>query len=343
MVDHSSFSYYTSFMANYIAFPTWISPTVFPGLPIRWYSLMYLVAFAVTYIMVNRQKKRGKIDISSDDTLTLFLYAIIGLILGARLFSTLFYEGSFYYWTHPHLIFWPFRNGQFVGLPGLSYHGGLVGVVVGVYLFSRKYRFNYLHLGDILVTGIPLGYTFGRLGNFINGELWGKVSTLPWAMTFPLARRFPETEEWVREMAQSLSIEYSSGALINLPRHPSQLYEALFEGILLFLFMYFIIQPRRKRDGFSIAWYLIGYGTVRFFIEYVREPDRQIGYLIGDGPTERFTSLLNISMGQILCFVMIASGIALLFLTRYLDQKKQAAAAAQAAAASARKRRKKKK
>ncbi len=326
-------------MVNFIAFPSWISPTVFPGLPIRWYSLMYLVAFAVTYVLVRNQNKQGKIDISSDDTLTLFLYAITGLILGARLFATLFYEGTLYYWTHPHLIFWPFRNGQFVGLPGLSYHGGLLGVVIGVALFSKKYRFNYLHLGDILVTAIPLGYTFGRLGNFINGELWGKVSTLPWAIQFPLARRFPDTIEWVRDMAASLGIEYSSGALINLPRHPSQLYEALFEGIFLFLFMYFIIQPRRKRDGFSVSWYLIGYGTVRFFIEYFREPDRQLGYIIGEGPTERFTSLFHISMGQILCFVMIASGVILLFFTRYLDEKKKAAAAA----AAAQKKRKKKK
>ncbi len=329
-------------MVNFIAFPAWISPTVFPSLPIRWYSLMYLVAFAVTYLLVNLQKKKGKISISGDDTLTLFLYAITGLILGARLFSTLFYEGSFYYWTHPHLIFWPFRNGQFVGLPGLSYHGGLVGVVAGVALFAKKYRFTFLHLGDILVTAIPLGYTFGRLGNFINGELWGKVTTVPWAITFPLAPRFSSSLEWVQEMAGSLGIEYSSGALINLPRHPSQLYEALFEGVLLFLFMYFIIQPRRKREGYSVAWYLIGYGTVRFFIEYLREPDKQLGFIIGEGSTERFSSLANISMGQILCFVMIAAGIILLFFTRTLDRKKKEKAAAAEASRSRRKKRRKK-
>ena len=208
-------------MATYIAFPSWISPTVFPSLPIRWYSLMYLVAFAITYLLVMLQRKKGKISISNDDTLTLFLYAITGLILGARLFSTLLYEGSAYYWMNPHLIFWPFRNGQFVGLPGMSYHGGLVGVVLSVALFAKRYRFRFLHLGDILVTAIPLGYTFGRLGNFINGELWGKVSTLPWAITFPLAERFPESLEWVREMALSIGLAYSPGALINLPRHPS--------------------------------------------------------------------------------------------------------------------------
>ncbi|MBN2859255.1 MAG: prolipoprotein diacylglyceryl transferase [Sphaerochaetaceae bacterium] len=336
-------------MATYIAFPSWISPTVFPSLPIRWYSLMYLVAFAITYLLVMLQRKKGKISISNDDTLTLFLYAITGLILGARLFSTLLYEGSFFYWMNPHLIFWPFRNGQFIGLPGMSYHGGLVGVVLAVALFAKRYRFNFLHLGDILVTAIPLGYTFGRLGNFINGELWGKVSTLPWAITFPLAQRFPENETWVREIATSIGLEYSSGALINLPRHPSQLYEALFEGVVLFLFLYFIIQPRRNREGQSVAWYLIGYGTARFCIEYLREPDRQLGYIIGDGPTMLFTSLLNISMGQLLSFLMVTAGVGLLFFSRYLAVRKQekaaqaalAAAAARSAAQNRKKRRKK--
>ncbi len=130
-------------MVNYIAYPTWISPYVISSLPIRWYSMMYLVAFALTYILFIRQRNRGKISISNDDTLTLFLYAITGLILGARLFSALLYEGSAYYWVRPWLIFWPFRNGSFVGLPGMSYHGGLVGAVLGTLIFSKRYKFSF--------------------------------------------------------------------------------------------------------------------------------------------------------------------------------------------------------
>jgi phosphatidylglycerol:prolipoprotein diacylglycerol transferase len=277
--------------------------------------MMYIVAFTITYLLFIRQRNNGHISLSNDDTLTLFLYAVTGLIIGARLFSTLLYEGSNYYWMKPWLIFWPFHNGVFVGLPGMSYHGGLVGAVVGTYIFSKRYKLSFFHVGDILVTGIPLGYTFGRLGNFINGELWGRVSDAPWAMIFPSAPRFSTNYEWVRNFADSIGIPYELGQLINLPRHPSQLYEAFFEGLVLFLFMYFIIQKRRKYHGYSIAWYLIGYGVFRFIIEYVRQPDSQLGYIISGGAdsstTAFFLSLLNISMGQILSLIMIIFGIIL--------------------------------
>ncbi|NCB00854.1 MAG: prolipoprotein diacylglyceryl transferase [Spirochaetia bacterium] len=318
-------------MINYIAYPAWISPYVFNSLPIRWYSMMYLVAFALTYILFIRQRNRGKIAITNDDTLTLFLYTITGLIVGARLFSALLYEGSSYYWLHPWLIFWPFRDGSFVGLPGMSYHGGLVGSVVGALLFSRRYKFSFLHIGDVLVTAIPLGYTAGRLGNFINGELWGRITTAPWGMIFPASPRFSTNLEWVRNFATSIGMEFQVGDLISLPRHPSQLYEALFEGIILFIIMYFIVQPRRKWNGFSIAWYLIGYGVFRFIIEYVRQPDSHLGYIItgdsGSSSIEFFQSLINISMGQILSLLMIASGIIMLPITKkmYLAEQERLA------------------
>ncbi len=318
-------------MINYIAYPAWISPYVISSLPIRWYSMMYIVAFALTYVLFIRQRNRGKISISNDDTLTLFLYTITGLILGARLFSALLYEGSSYYWLHPWLIFWPFRNGSFVGLPGMSYHGGLVGSVVGALLFSKQYKFSFFHVGDILVTAIPLGYTAGRLGNFINGELWGRITTAPWGMIFPASPRFSTNIEWVRNFADSIGMSYQIGDLISLPRHPSQLYEALFEGIILFIIMYFIVQPKRKWPGFSVAWYLIGYGVFRFAIEYVRQPDSHLGYIItgekGSSSIDFFQSLLNISMGQILSLLMILSGIALFPLTKKLyiiDQERKA-------------------
>lgn len=305
-------------MSLFITYPSWISPFIIPGFPIRWYSLMYLVAFAITFILFIRQRNRGLITISTDDAYTLFLYVIAGLILGARLFSTLFYDGSFYYWTHPWLIFWPFSGGQFVGLPGMSYHGGLVGAVVGGLLFSRRYHMNFLHIADTLVAGIPLGYTFGRLGNFINGELWGRVSTTPWAMIFPRAPSFSTTYEWVRTIADTVGIDYVAGELVNLPRHPSQLYEALFEGIVLWLFLWFVIKKRNRFPGYTLSWYMIGYGTARFFIEYLREPDRQLGFILALGeqtePTALFLSPLNLSMGQLLSAMMILAGILFLML-----------------------------
>ena len=312
-IDHTSVAHYTCPMTLFIEFPSWISPEIIPGLPLRWYGLMYVVAFSVAYLMIRLQARKGEIAIDADQTLNLVLYCVVGLILGARLFSVLFYDGSFYYWTHPWMIFWPFRGGRFIGLPGMSYHGGLVGAVIGGWIYSRRYKLSFFSIADTVAYAAPLGYTFGRLGNFINGELFGRVSTKPWAMVFPDAPSFSTNYAWVREIADQLGIAYESGAMVNLPRHPSQLYEALFEGIVLFLFLWFVIRPRREKHpaGFGLVWYTAGYGAVRFFIEYFRAPDENLGYIIALGRESDNIALLqsffNFSMGQLFCLAMIVS------------------------------------
>lgn len=308
-------------------FPKWISPFVFPSLPVRWYAVMYLLAFATCYVLFRQQCKCGALNsMNSDTSLTLFCYTIGFLLLGARLFSTLLYEGSWYYWTHPWMIFWPFRNGVFIGLPGMSYHGGVIGAVFGGWLFARKYHYSLLDLADTVIAGIPLGYTFGRLGNFINGELWGRVTGSSYGMIFPDAPAFSTTISWVREIADKIGLNYELGDIVNLPRHPSQLYEAFFEGIFLFLILWFIIKPlsQKKREkqgpGIITGSYFIGYGLIRFILEYFREPDSQIGFVIKLGkeyePLALFKSVLNISLGQILCFLMIVAGICVLLYSR---------------------------
>ncbi len=300
-------------MTLFIEFPSWISPEIIPGLPLRWYGLMYVVAFGVAYLMIRVQARKGEIALDADQTLNLVLYCVVGLILGARLFSVLFYDGSFYYWTHPWMIFWPFRGGRFIGLPGMSYHGGLVGAVIGGWIYSRRYKISFFSLADTVTFAAPLGYTFGRLGNFINGELFGRVSTKPWAMIFPDAPSFSTNYAWVREIAEQVGITYENGAMVNLPRHPSQLYEALFEGVLLFLFLWFVIRPRREKhpSGFGLVWYTAGYGLFRFFIEYFRAPDQNLGYIIALGKESDtialFQSFFNFSMGQLFCLAMIVS------------------------------------
>ena len=255
----------------------------------------------------------------SDTSLNLFCYTIGFLLLGARLFSTLIYDGSWYYWTHPWMIFWPFRNGKFIGLPGMSYHGGVVGAIFGGWLFGRKYNYKFLDLADTVIAGIPLGYTFGRIGNFINGELWGRVTGSSYGMIFPEAPSFSTTIAWVREIANKIGLTYEVGDMVNLPRHPSQLYEAFFEGIFLFLIIWFVVKPIATKNkenhgpGMITGAYFTGYGLVRFFLEYFREPDEQLGFIIKLGketePTALFKSFLNISMGQILCFLMFVAGI----------------------------------
>ena len=314
-------------MLLYVDFPKWISPYVVSFLPVRWYALMYLFAFATCYLLFRHQCKRGALNyMDSDTSLNLFCYTIGFLLLGARLFSTLIYDGSWYYWTHPWMIFWPFRNGKFIGLPGMSYHGGVVGAIFGGWLFGRKYKYKFLDLADTVIAGIPLGYTFGRIGNFINGELWGRVTGSSYGMIFPDAPSFSTTIDWVREIADKIGLSYEYGDMVNLPRHPSQLYEAFFEGIFLFLIIWFIVRPISNKNrekhgpGMVTGAYFVGYGFVRFFLEYFREPDEQLGFIIKLGketePTALFKSFLNISMGQILCFLMIVAGIAFMIYAR---------------------------
>lgn len=278
---------------------------------------MYVVGFSIGYVLIRIQAKKKEISLNADRSLDLVLYCVVGLVLGARLFSVLFYDGTTYYWTHPWMIFWPFRNGTFVGLPGMSYHGGLVGGIIGGWLFSRRYSYSFLHIADTVCYSVPLGYTFGRLGNFINGELFGRVSTQSWAMVFPDAPSFSSNYEWVRTIADQVGLAYQSGALVNLPRHPSQLYEAFFEGIVLFLVLWFVIRPRREKlgKGSGLAFYMIGYGTIRFFLEYFRSPDENLGYMLSFGKESDnialFQSFFNFSMGQLFCLAMIALGILL--------------------------------
>lgn len=306
-------------MLFYLPYPSWIHPEIIPGLPIRWYGLMYIVAFGITYLLFRYQASHGEIEnCGAEEIDDLFFRAIILLLVGARLVSQLVYEGSVYNWTHPWMIFWPFRDGKFVGLAGMSYHGGLIGAVLGGLWAAKKYKRSFFEYADTACAAIPLGYTFGRLGNFINGELWGRVSLKPWAMVFPDAPRLSTEYAWVRTMAEEAGIPYKSGGFVNLPRHPSQLYEALFEGVVLFLVLWFIVRPRRKRhnSGFILGAYLIGYGIARFFIEYFRAPDEQLGYIIKGGPgadiIDIFSSFWNISLGQIFCFCMVVAGVVLI-------------------------------
>jgi phosphatidylglycerol:prolipoprotein diacylglycerol transferase len=272
-----------SFLESWRYLPFRISPNLLEigSFQLRYYSLMYLVAFGVTYGLVRNRLRREGYPYTTEQVQDYFVGAIIGLILGARLGYVLFYNFS-YYLRHPLEIFLPFEfaNGiRFVGISGMSYHGGAIGVIVATALFCRSQGVRFWNWADLFAPAIPLGYTFGRIGNFINGELYGRATDVPWGMIFPLD---PE----------------------RLVRHPSQLYEALGEGILLFLLLW-LIRRKSPYDGFLFGLYVIGYGTARFVIEYFREPDAQLGLFLG-----------LFSMGQLLCLLMIAAGGAILAVRR---------------------------
>lgn len=317
-------------MLFFINYPTWLKPELIPGLPFRWYGIMYMIAFLLAYILFRKQAREKNLEISDDTTTSLFFWAILGVLIGGRLFSTLIYDRSGRYWANPLLIFWPFdSNMNFTGLQGMSYHGGLLGVIVAVVLFCRKNRLNALQIGDMLVAATPLGYTFGRLGNFINGELFGRVTASPWGIVFPQAPSFPFKEGWVLETALKAGIDINSaGAYINLPRHPSQLYEAFFEGIVLWVFLWFFLRRKKLPDGTLLGSYIAGYGFVRFFIEYFREPDHDLGFILTlsgkPGYIYRLDSFLNFTMGQLLCFFMVSGGILFILYLKKNEEKKGA-------------------
>ncbi|MDL2229134.1 prolipoprotein diacylglyceryl transferase [Treponema sp. OttesenSCG-928-L16] len=306
-----------------VNFPSWLKPEIIPGLPFRWYGLMYIVAFGLAFWLFRRQIRERKFPMTEDDISGLFFWGIIALLLGARIFATIVYETSDIYRKQPWLVFWPFRNGKFVGLQGMSYHGGFIGALTAVIICCKVKKFDVREIGDMMAASIPLGFTFGRLGNFINGELYGRVTAGPLGMIFPQARPLPAKLDWVRDIAAQTGIEISGpNAMVNLPRHPSQLYEALFEGVVLWLIIWFV-RNRKPFKGFLVGLYIAGYGFFRFIIEYFREPDEDLGYrieLVKNGiPPALFSSVFNISTGQILCFLMILGGLIWLIIASRLE------------------------
>ncbi len=305
----------------YISYPSFIRPEIVPSLPVRWYSVMYLVALFISFVLFNRVSRRENF-IDREESENLAVATFMGLLVFAHIFSCLFYSDWRYYLTHPLQMFWPFDGGRFVGLPGMSFHGGLFGAVLGSFLYCRYKRIDFLWFADIACSVIPFGYTFGRLGNFINAELYGRVTTGPLGMVFPEARPFSTELEWVRDVCEKIGMEMVPGSYVNLPRHPSQLYEALFEGLVAGCILYFVLRPYFSRHHFgrgsTFASYFIIYGTVRFLIEYCRQPDSDIGYVIALGKNSDnialFQSFLNISKGQVFCALMVLIGIVMLLL-----------------------------
>ena len=322
-------------MFLYMNYPSWIHPQIFPGVKflglLRWYGLMYAFAFVTAYFILRKCAKEGALNtesytITDDDLFSFISTGIIFLLIGARVFSTLIYDTSGLYWKKPWLIFWPFdSSGTFTGLAGMSYHGGFVGGILGMIIWCKRHKQSFLKWSDAMVCAIPLGYTFGRLGNFLNGELYGRITTMPWGIVFPGAERFSSSLPWVQEFATKIGMSFSDGRLVNLPRHPSQLYEAFFEGIVLWSVIWFA-RKHKKFDGMLGAIYAGGYGFVRFIIEYFREPDADIGYRIAkdsSAPIYTNTSLLNFSTGQILCFLMITFAINYALVGWKLSKKKK--------------------
>ncbi len=243
---------------------------------VHWYGIMYVFALIVGYYMTIFFAKKEGIDRKIIDDY--FVWAEIGIILGARIGYFIFYvTDNSYYLLHPWEMFNPFVDGKFVGIRGMSYHGAVIGFSIATFLFWKIKKVDMWKILDVVALAIPLGYIFGRIGNFLNQELLGRVTDVAWGI-------------------------YVNGVL----RHPSQLYEAFFEGIVLFLLLYFYYKKFRKNSGELIALYVILYGIFRSFCEMWRQPDPQLGFIF-----------MHFTMGEILSFFMILFGVILFIKRRF--------------------------
>lgn len=267
---------------------------------VDYYSLMYILAFLTVYLLLVFRTKKKEGLYSESLILDFMFYAILGVLIGGRLGYVLFYNFP-YYLAHPLEIISPISvtsyGLQVTGIYGMSFHGGLIGVILSSFLFVRKYKIDFFQWADFVVPAIPAGYFFGRIGNFLNGELYGRATEKFWGMYFP---QDP----------------------LGLLRHPSQLYEAFFEGLVLFIILWVLRNaktsnvlrtPACRQAGFSLdircpngglfALYLFMYGFFRFFIEFFREPDPQIGLIFGCLTFGQILSLVTIAAGAIIFFV----------------------------------------
>lgn len=236
---------------------------------IRWYALAYIAGLVIGWRYCIALAKRPPNVVKPQDIDDFLTWATLGVVLGGRLGYVLFYKPD-YYLAHPLEVFEVWHG-------GMSFHGGALGVITAIALFTWQRGLNFLSFGDIIVCAVPIGLFFGRIANFINGELWGRVTDVPWAMVFPTGG--PE------------------------PRHPSQLYEACLEGLILFLVINGLerFTPIRKKPGALSGVFLIGYGCARIIAEMFRQPDAFLGFLV-----------FGLTMGQILSLPLILVGLFLL-------------------------------
>lgn len=251
-----------------IAYPSMNPDIIHIGpVTVRWYGLMYLLGFAASYLLVKHQVNKKNIALSREFLDSFYTFLVLGLIIGARLGYVLFYNLPFYA-EHPLDIFALSRG-------GMSFHGGLIGSTLAGIWCCKRYKADPWLAADLVTVTAPIGLGLGRIGNFINGELYGRTTTLPWGMVFP-----------------------GGGPL---PRHPSQLYEFFLEGVVLFVVLWNVKDSVRK-TGAVTALFITLYGIFRFILEFFREPDPQLGFIAGP-----FT------MGQVLSACMVLAGLMLLY------------------------------
>ncbi|RHW75375.1 prolipoprotein diacylglyceryl transferase [Colwellia sp. RSH04] len=264
---------------QYLQFPV-IDPVIFSIGPValRWYGTMYLIGFLAALFIANRAADKSNGLWTREQVSDLLFYGFLGVVLGGRVGYVLFYQFDYFLADPTYLLkIWQ---------GGMSFHGGLLGVITAIFIFARKTNKQFLAVGDFVAPLVPIGLGMGRLGNFINAELWGRQTDVPWAMVFP-------TDS------------------LQLPRHPSQLYEFFLEGVVLFAILFYISRKPRSL-GLASGVFLIGYGVFRSIVEFYREPDAHLGLYFS-----------FISKGQILSIPMILAGLFIIYIGYISQQKSQ--------------------
>ena len=263
--------------------PLHINPIIFSmgSFSLRWYSLGYILALITINLFLKKRLKqhRGSTSVLTTSRLeNILLFGFLGALLGGRIGYILFYDWSNFI-IHPWQTLSPFSgDGNFVGFYGMSFHGGLVGTILFGWLATRKYDLDFYKILNFIIPAFPLGYFWGRMGNFMNGELYGRITESKLGMYFT-----------------------NKDKQLGILRHPSQLYEALGEGIILF-FILFYFSKKKAWQNKLFPLFLIGYGAIRFIIEFFRQPDTQLGFVL----------LGWMTMGQVLCVLMMITGIVIL-------------------------------
>ncbi|MBZ0223159.1 MAG: prolipoprotein diacylglyceryl transferase [Dokdonella sp.] len=259
---------------------------------VHWYGLMYLGGFAGAWWLGQRRLAAGRLPVTRDAFADLAFYVMLGVILGGRIGYVLFYNLG-QYLAHPLDVFKVWDG-------GMSFHGGLLGVLLAGWLWSRWQKLHFFDTMDFVAPLVPIGLGLGRLGNFINGELWGAFTQKPWGMIFPSA---PELAE---QSHAALVAAYQAGQLESFARHPTQLYEFALEGVVMFTLL--VLYSRKPRPRYAVSgWFALLYGVFRFLVEFVRVPDVQLGYL----------AFGWLTMGQVLSLPLIVFGLFLLWRARH--------------------------
>jgi len=261
---------------------------------IHWYGIMYLAGFVIAYVLGMRRVRAGRLPgINEEGFSDLLFYGGVGVVLGGRIGYILFYNFS-EFMADPMMLFR-------INEGGMSFHGGLIGVMVAVAWWSRKNKLHVFDTIDFVAPIVPPGLALGRFGNFINGELWGKFTQADWGVIFPQSL----SGAYANLAPLQLQALHASGELNQFARHPTQLYQMLLEGVLLFMFLFWFTRKPRARYAAS-GWFALLYGIFRFLMEFLRIPDAQLGYYAGDWLT----------MGQILSVPLIVIGLVFLFMSR---------------------------